>query len=340
MVAHKWLTVYYCAMISPSLTRTFAGILSFSLTWTLTIGVLIYGMVGMANAFIFYAGSMWNDLVGNWNGDATFGGVLHLPYLPKHVDLIPYLMWSFEIAAFLLSLAILWFWLGSIRQSVRCMNVNAVKLNKEHPIYQLVKMVCDNAKGVRMPAVYLSPDQAMNAFALSKPFRSAIILNQGILSIPKPELAWVIAHELGHIRHGDADSSTLWLSIRQVERLANYARYLFIRMAYPLILRVPLFLLIAAPIRWLLSGLIYATDKAAKASQFIFLFIDRYAQREMEYRADAYACRVIKVKFGLDALYTLGGYIEGNYDAFASHPPVAKRMERLEKLEKLVASKM
>jgi len=286
------------------------------------------GITWVWNFFIFHSKNIWNDSVAAWNSDKVFG-LFKLPYAPNTIPIQDMFVLSIEIALILLIISIVWFWLGSMKQTVIAINKKTAKLTESHPIYALVYDVCKQSHHMKMPMVYIAANEERNAFALSKPFRSAIILNEGILAIPERELAWVIAHELGHIYYGDADSSALWISIRQVERFALKIRYYFLNLTYPILLKLPFMKIFSTPIYGILSMLIWITDLASKCSQYTFKILDSYAQRKMEYRADTFASKIINVQYGLNVLFRLDGCIEGNFDVFATHPPMKKRIQRL-----------
>ena len=59
--------------------------------------------------------------------------------------------------------------------------------------------------GLPMPKVYVIPEEAPNAFATGRnPDHAAVAVTQGILRIlSRDELAGVLGHELGHVRHRD-----------------------------------------------------------------------------------------------------------------------------------------
>ena len=59
--------------------------------------------------------------------------------------------------------------------------------------------------GLPMPKVYVIPEEAPNAFATGRnPHHAAVAVTQGILRIlSRDELAGVLGHELGHVRHRD-----------------------------------------------------------------------------------------------------------------------------------------
>jgi heat shock protein HtpX len=71
-------------------------------------------------------------------------------------------------------------------------------------LYRMVQKLCDRA-GLPMPAVYIVPTEAANAFATGRdPEHAAVAVTQGILRIlSADELEAVIAHELSHVYNRD-----------------------------------------------------------------------------------------------------------------------------------------
>jgi len=317
-------------MVSPGLVRTASGLITFSLTWTFTVGVFVCLVILLWGVTFTYAGPMWNDLASTWNSDALFGQV-YMPYMASAPDWLEGFKVSVTVALVMLSMAICLFWLEPIKESVRAIG-QCEKVSKEHPLYELVAEVCALAGIKAVPSVYLMASEQKNAFAISKPFRSVVIISQPLLNLERNELAWVIAHELGHIHYGDSDSSALWIAIMRVERLALHIRYWFLRLTYPVLMRIPPLRILSTPIAWFLNLTVYTSDMAIKVTHTFFRMFDSYAQRHMEYRADRYATQIIPACYGMSALYELGGMVEPAFDVFASHPPMNKRIEKIQEL--------
>jgi len=83
--------------------------------------------------------------------------------------------------------------------------------DREAPeLYNLVKQLADKA-GLPMPRVYIIPDESPNAFATGRnPSHAAVAVTEGILRILSwEELAGVIGHELGHVKHRDILTQTI-----------------------------------------------------------------------------------------------------------------------------------
>lgn len=89
---------------------------------------------------------------------------------------------------------------------------NAVEITKETEpqIYELVEELC-LAGGLPVPKLYITPDQAPNAFATGRdPQHASLALTQGLLNMMnKKEVQGVIGHELSHIRNYDTRITVL-----------------------------------------------------------------------------------------------------------------------------------
>ena len=89
---------------------------------------------------------------------------------------------------------------------------NAVEITKvtEPQIYELVEELC-LACGLPVPKLYITPDQAPNAFATGRdPQHASLALTQGLLNMMnKKEVQGVIGHELSHIRNYDTRITVL-----------------------------------------------------------------------------------------------------------------------------------
>lgn len=89
---------------------------------------------------------------------------------------------------------------------------NAVEITKETEpqIYELVEELC-LAGGLPVPKLYITPDQAPNAFATGRdPHHASLALTQGLLNMMnKKEVQGVIGHELSHIRNYDTRITVL-----------------------------------------------------------------------------------------------------------------------------------
>ncbi len=92
-------------------------------------------------------------------------------------------------------------------------------------LYNLVQKLATNA-GLPMPKVYIIPERQPNAFATGRnPKNAAVACTQGLLDLMDDnELAGVMAHELGHVKHRDILISTIAATFAGA--IANISRFL------------------------------------------------------------------------------------------------------------------
>lgn len=319
-------------MFPLGLIRTIAGIFCIVTSWVTVFGIAIYFSAFGLNWMVEWVSPVWNDLAWNWN-DFEPLNIVELPISDDFlVNIDMPLFYSMALVMVVLMLSFLSYWIRPILHDIRGIG-QLNKVGKDTDLYEMVKVLADKSN-MRTPRVYVvEMGDAPNAFALSKPFRSAIVFTSSMVMQDPKQLAWVIAHELGHIHAGDSDSAGLWLSITQTEDMMNTWRYWIIRAMIPVIVRLPIMNLFIRPILWILKLLIGISNQAAKLAHYGFKIVDRSLQREMELRADAFACKITCPEYGLDALHTLGNY-EPTFNLFGTHPATSVRIKAMEKLKK------
>lgn len=95
-------------------------------------------------------------------------------------------------------------------------------------LYQMVQRLCDRAN-IPMPAIFIVPSQAANAFATGRdPEHAAVAVTEGILNLlPEDELESVIAHELTHVANRDtltqAVAATIAGAISFLAQIVSYS---------------------------------------------------------------------------------------------------------------------
>jgi heat shock protein HtpX len=83
-------------------------------------------------------------------------------------------------------------------------SAGAEEVGPEHPLFGIVQQLAQRAH-LPMPRVYVSPQQAPNAFATGRnPNHAAVCATRGLLDmLNENEIAGVMSHELAHVLHRD-----------------------------------------------------------------------------------------------------------------------------------------
>ncbi|MGA2082241.1 MAG: zinc metalloprotease HtpX [Holophaga sp.] len=191
--------------------------------------------------------------------------------------------------------------------------------------------------GLPMPKVAIIPDATPNAFATGRdPDHAVVAVTEGILdALPRPELEGVLAHELGHVKHRDILISSLCAVLAQaimlLSRLAFFVRPRNDREGgNPM---AAILVMILGPIAALLlqmavsrsreyqaddysAHLTGRPDQLASALSRIERFNQEQPMRDAE-PATAHMMIINPLRSG------------GLFSLFSTHPPVAKRIARL-----------
>ncbi|MEK7288102.1 MAG: zinc metalloprotease HtpX [Elusimicrobiota bacterium] len=211
-------------------------------------------------------------------------------------------------------------------------------------LFRIVRELADSA-AMPMPRLYVIPSQSPNAFATGRnPSHAAVAVTDGILGLLNlDELKGVLGHELSHVKNRDILIGTIAATVAgSISMLASMARWAFMfggrsrdndrEGGHP---AVALLTLILAPIAAFL--------------------IQMAISRSREYQADASGAALagdpLKLASALRKLAEgslarpLGGSpstahlfivnpLRGNkiFEFFSTHPPMEKRIERLEKM--------
>jgi heat shock protein HtpX len=208
-------------------------------------------------------------------------------------------------------------------------------------LYRIVEQLTQRL-GLPMPKLYVIPTDSPNAFATGRnPSHASVAVTQGILSLlDDEELEGVLAHEIGHVRNRDilisSIAATLAGAITMVARMAYYAS-LFggssrddrDRGGSPL---GALLMLIVAPIAATLIQLAVSRSREYAADDAGAHFTGNpYALARALQKLDAYSKRMPLVASPSTAhLFIVQPAIGMDFGSlFSTHPPIAKRIERL-----------
>jgi heat shock protein HtpX len=114
---------------------------------------------------------------------------------------------------------------NSDKMVLRMYGAREVDTRSAPELYDLVRQLASNA-GLPMPKVYVMENPQPNAFATGRnPEHAAVAVTTGLMqTVSREELAGVVAHELGHIKHHDTLLMTITATIAgAISMLANFA---------------------------------------------------------------------------------------------------------------------
>lgn len=121
-------------------------------------------------------------------------------------------------------------WYYSDRIALAAYGAQPVSPNQAPGLYSMVENLSQRAS-LPMPAVYIIPSPAANAFATGRdPEHAAVAVTEGIMNmLPDDELEAVLAHELSHINNRDtltqAVAATVAGAISLLAQMASYSMW-------------------------------------------------------------------------------------------------------------------
>jgi heat shock protein HtpX len=203
-------------------------------------------------------------------------------------------------------------------------------------VYQVVERLTQKA-GLPMPKIYVIPTDSPNAFATGRnPQHASVAVTQGILNLLNDEeLEGVLAHELGHVNNRDILISSIAATIAGA--ITYLARFLMFfgggsrdeRRGGGL---GALVMIIVAPLAALLIQMAVSRSREYQAdASGAHLTGNPYALASALSKLEAYSKRIPMMATPSTAhlfiVQPLLGMNIGNL--FSTHPPIAKRIERL-----------
>jgi heat shock protein HtpX len=196
--------------------------------------------------------------------------------------------------------------------------------------------------GIPMPKIYVIPNDSPNAFATGRnPQHATVAVTQGILNLLNDEeLEGVLAHELGHVNNRDILISSVAATIAgAITMLASMGRFAMIfggmggdrddRRGGGI---GALFMLILAPIAATLIQLWVSRTREYDADATGAHFTGNpYALASALAKLDAYSRRLpMQATPSTAHLFIIQPFLGMNFGSlFSTHPPIAKRIERL-----------
>ena len=208
--------------------------------------------------------------------------------------------------------------------------------------YQAVERLTKKI-GIPMPKIYVIPNESPNAFATGRnPSHASVAMTQGILDLLNDEeLEGVLAHELGHVSNRDILISSVAATVAgAITMLASMGRWAMIFGGWGGGDRDDrrgggigaLLMLVLAPIAASLIQLAVSRSREYQADATGAHFTGNpYALASALSKLDAYSRRIpmqaTPSTAHLFIIQPLLGMNLGNL--FSTHPPIAKRIERL-----------
>jgi len=192
--------------------------------------------------------------------------------------------------------------------------------------------------GIPMPKLYVIPTDSPNAFATGRnPQHASVAVTQGILNLlTDEELEGVLAHELGHVNNRDILISSIAATIAGAVTYISRFGFFFGGMGGRDNRRGGgmdgLLMLILAPIAALLIQLAVSRSREYEADATGAHFTGNpYALASALGKLDAYSRRSPMAATPSTAhLFIVQPFLGMNFGSlFSTHPPIAKRIERL-----------
>src|SRR5438067_4740927 len=203
-------------------------------------------------------------------------------------------------------------------------------------VYSVVERITQKI-GLPMPKIYVIPTESPNAFATGRnPAHASVAVTHGILGLLNDEeLEGVLAHELGHVNNRDILISSIAATIAgAITYLARFG-FFFGGMGNRDDRRGgagSLLMSILAPIAAVLIQLAVSRSREYQADETGAHFTGNpYALASALAKLDAYSRRVPMAATPSTAhLFIVQPLLGMNFGSlFSTHPPIAKRIERL-----------
>jgi heat shock protein HtpX len=198
--------------------------------------------------------------------------------------------------------------------------------------------------GLPMPKIYVIPTESPNAFATGRnPQHASVAVTHGILNLlTDEELEGVLAHELGHVKNRDILTSSVAATLAgAITMLARMGWWASMFTGYGGDSRDrrgggglgALFMLILAPIAAMLIQLAVSRSREYEADATgAHITGNPYALASALEKLDAYSKRLPMAASPSNAhLFIVAPVISARDlgNLFSTHPPIAKRIERL-----------
>jgi len=207
-------------------------------------------------------------------------------------------------------------------------------------LYQIVERLVQKI-GIPTPKLYVIPTDSPNAFATGRnPQHASVAVTQGILKLlSDEELEGVLAHELGHVRNRDILISSIAATIAgAITYLAHVAQWGMMFGGYERDREdrggglAALAMIIVAPLAAMLIQLAVSRSREYHADESGAQFTGNpYALASALAKLDAYSKRLpMQADPSTAHLFIIQPFLgQSLMSLFSTHPPIAKRIERL-----------
>jgi heat shock protein HtpX len=203
--------------------------------------------------------------------------------------------------------------------------------------YEVVERLTQKI-GIPMPKLYVIPSDSPNAFATGRnPRHASVAVTQGILDLlSDEELEGVLAHELGHVNNRDILISSIAATLAGAITFASRFGFFFGGMDSRDDRREGgmggLLMLILAPVAAMLIQLAVSRSREYQADATGAHFTGNpYALASALGKLDAYSRRLpLAASPSTAHLFIIQPFLGMSFGSlFSTHPPIAKRIERL-----------
>jgi len=226
----------------------------------------------------------------------------------------------------------------SDKLALASMRAKQITREEDPKLYGMVEQLAQRA-GLPMPRVYISAMTAPNAFATGRnPKKGVVCVTVGLRQILNDdELAGVLAHELGHIKHRDILISTVAAIVAgAISYLAHIAFFMGgrDRGGNPL---AALLMMILAPIAAMIIQMAISRSREYSADEFGAELCGKPralagALDKLQQVSRRVPLPVSPAQSHMFIVHPLSA--EGAASLFQTHPPIKKRIERLLAMER------
>ncbi len=202
-------------------------------------------------------------------------------------------------------------------------------------VYRIVERLTQKT-GLPMPKIYVIPTDSPNAFATGRnPKHASVAVTQGILQLlNEEELEGVLAHELGHVNNRDILISSIAATLAgAITYLARFGMFFGggDRDERRGSGAMGLIMLILAPLAAMLIQMAVSRSREYGADESgAKVTGNPYALASALAKLDAYSKRLpMQATPSTAHLFIIQPFLGSLGNLFSTHPPIAKRIERL-----------